>query len=140
MADLVNLLEEAICGNLYDSRGPLGEGCLLVDKDRGVILDVKKEVRGVRKHDFRGKGLLVLPGLIDLHVHLRGLKLSYKEDEFTGTVAALSKALLTLVFTFVAAPVGSHMLARSAHAAGLEQWDRTLSDELAEDQGDHPED
>ena len=57
-----------------------------------------------------------------------------------GTVAALSKALLTLVFTFVAAPVGSHMLARSAHAAGLEQWDRTLSDELAEDQGDHPED
>ncbi len=57
-----------------------------------------------------------------------------------GTAAALSKALLTLVFTFVAAPVGSHMLARSAHAAGLEQWDRTLSDELAEDQGDHPED
>jgi len=57
-----------------------------------------------------------------------------------GTAAALTKALLTLVFTFVAAPVGSHILARSAHAAGLEQWDRTLSDELAEDQGDHPED
>jgi len=90
-------LEEAICGNLYDSRGPLGEGCLLVDKDRGVILDVKKEVRGVRKHDFRGKGLLVLPGLIDLHVHLRGLKLSYKEDEFTGTVAALSAGILLVV-------------------------------------------
>jgi multicomponent Na+:H+ antiporter subunit G len=57
-----------------------------------------------------------------------------------GTAAALTKALLPLVFTFVAAPVGSHILARSAHAAGLEQWDRTLSDELAEDQGDHPED
>ena len=56
-----------------------------------------------------------------------------------GTAAALSKAVLTLVFTFVAAPVGSHILARSAHAAGLEQWERTLSDELAEDQAADPD-
>ena len=56
-----------------------------------------------------------------------------------GTAAALSKAILTLVFTFVAAPVGSLILARSAHAAGLEQWERTLSDELAEEQAADPD-
>ena len=58
---------------------------------------------------------------------------------YIGTAAALSKAVLTLVFTFVAAPVGSHILARSAHAAGLEQWELTLSDELAEDQAADPD-
>ena len=56
-----------------------------------------------------------------------------------GTAAALSKAVLTLVFTFVATPVGSHILARSAHATGLEQWELTLSDELAEDQAADPD-
>lgn len=37
--------------------------------------------------DLRAKGIL-LPGFIDIHVHLRGLKLSYKEDEESGTKAA----------------------------------------------------
>lgn len=31
---------------------------------------------------------LILPGVVDLHVHLRGLRLSYKEDELSGTLAA----------------------------------------------------
>ncbi len=31
---------------------------------------------------------IILPGFIDMHVHLRGLSLSYKEDEATGTKAA----------------------------------------------------
>lgn len=34
------------------------------------------------------KGTVILPGFIDLHVHLRGLNLSYKEDEASGTAAA----------------------------------------------------
>ena len=50
-----------------------------------------------------------------------------------GTVGSYVKSFLTLVFAFVALPVGSHVLAKSAHAVGAEQWDRTLSDELAED-------
>lgn len=33
---------------------------------------------------------LALPGIVDIHVHLRGLKLSYKEDERSGTMAAAS--------------------------------------------------
>ena len=51
-----------------------------------------------------------------------------------GTAESIVKAALTIVFAFVATPVGSHALAKSAHAAGMPQWDGTLSDELAEDQ------
>ena len=52
-----------------------------------------------------------------------------------GTPESIVKATLTIVFAFVATPVGSHALAKSAHAAGMPQWYGTLSDELAEDQG-----
>ena len=45
-----------------------------------------------------------------------------------------TKALLTVAFTFVASPVGSHMLAKAALAAKAPQWDGTLDDEHARDQ------
>ncbi|MBI03322.1 MAG: Na+/H+ antiporter subunit G [Acidimicrobiaceae bacterium] len=57
---------------------------------------------------------------------------------YIGTVDALIKAALTLLFTVVATPVGSHILAKAAHSRGLRQWDHTLSDELADDQRDGP--
>ncbi|MEN3000118.1 MAG: dihydroorotase [Acidilobaceae archaeon] len=38
--------------------------------------------------DLRGMSSVALPGIIDMHVHLRGLQLSYKEDETSGTLAA----------------------------------------------------
>ena len=50
-----------------------------------------------------------------------------------GTLSVLTKAILTMLFAFVATPVGSHILAKAAHMDGLKQWDKTLSDELAED-------
>ncbi len=48
----------------------------------------------------------------------------------------ISKAIITVVFTFVANPVGSHLIAKAAHHGGLRAWDRTLSDELAADKAD----
>lgn len=51
-----------------------------------------------------------------------------------GTLESVMKAVVTVVFAFVAMPVGSHVLAKSAHASGMRQWESTLSDELAEDQ------
>ncbi|MCB9848486.1 MAG: monovalent cation/H(+) antiporter subunit G [Phycisphaeraceae bacterium] len=50
-----------------------------------------------------------------------------------GSVVLISKAAMTIVFLFVAAPAGSHLLAKAAHDANLPQWGKTLSDELAED-------
>lgn len=48
----------------------------------------------------------------------------------------VSKALITIVLTFVATPIGSHLIAKAAHHAGLPLWERTLSDELAQDKAD----
>lgn len=53
-----------------------------------------------------------------------------------GSLPIIAKALATLVFTFVAMPIGSHLLAKAAHHSHLPQWGRTLSDELADDKLD----
>jgi len=50
-----------------------------------------------------------------------------------GAAPIVSKALITVVFIFVATPIGSHMLAKAAHDADLAQWERTLDDELTAD-------
>ena len=50
-----------------------------------------------------------------------------------GSIVLISKAAMTIVFLFVAAPAGSHLLAKAAHDGDLPQWEKTLSDELAED-------
>jgi len=42
-------------------------------------------------------GDLLLPGLVDIHVHLRGQGLSYKEDFYTGTAAAAAGGVTTVV-------------------------------------------
>ena len=52
------------------------------------------------------------------------------------TTAAVTKGLLVLAFFFIAAPVGSHMLARAAHRAGVRPWHGTLGDDLADDTGE----
>ncbi|OGK17128.1 hypothetical protein A2774_04915 [Candidatus Roizmanbacteria bacterium RIFCSPHIGHO2_01_FULL_39_12c] len=40
---------------------------------------------------------LILPGLIDVHVHLRDLGQSHKEDFYTGTSAALAGGFITVL-------------------------------------------
>ncbi|GEM_PF-53588 len=46
------------------------------------------------------------------------------------------KGVLVLVFTFVATPVGTHLLAKAAHHGGAHQYAGTRSDELAQDKSD----
>lgn len=50
-----------------------------------------------------------------------------------GEMVVLIKAAVTLLFAFVAVPVGSHVLARAAMFDRAHQWEGTLSDEHAED-------
>ena len=47
--------------------------------------------------------------------------------------AVFAKIAVTLAFAFVAMPVGSHLLAKAAMRAGPRYWNKTLSDEHAED-------
>jgi len=69
------------------TRGMIVEAGLAIDEGR--ILKIAKETNlppASAKMDLKGN--IALPGLIDIHVHLRDQQLAYKEDFFSGTAAA----------------------------------------------------
>jgi dihydroorotase len=78
------------------TRGSIVEAGIAIDK--GKIVKIAKDTNlppASTKIDL--KGHIILPGLIDLHVHLRDQQLAYKEDFFTGTVAAAAGGVTLVV-------------------------------------------
>jgi len=66
--------------------------------DEGRILKIGRETNMPTSDEkMRLKGLLVLPGLVDVHVHLRDEGKSYKEDFFSGTAAAAAGGVTTVL-------------------------------------------
>ncbi|MEM3626542.1 MAG: dihydroorotase family protein [Candidatus Bathyarchaeia archaeon] len=66
--------------------------------NEGKIFKIGKEAnlpKAQTKIDL--KNLLVLPGLIDIHVHLRDEGKAYKEDFYTGTAAAAAGGITTVL-------------------------------------------
>ena len=66
--------------------------------DNGKIFKIGKEAnmpKAETKIDL--KNLLVLPGLIDAHVHLRDEGKAYKEDFYSGTAAAAAGGITTVL-------------------------------------------
>jgi len=66
--------------------------------NRGKIFRIAKEANMPKaeiKIDL--KNLLVLPGLIDVHVHLRDEGKAYKEDFYSGTAAAAAGGITTVL-------------------------------------------
>jgi len=71
---------------VYTSEGIIEAG-VAIDEEK--IVKLAKEVNLPRSSErIDLKGNILLPGLIDLHVHLRDQQLSYKEDFLSGTSAA----------------------------------------------------
>jgi len=68
-----------------------------IEVEDGYIVNISKRCRGDEILDFSGKDRVILPGMIDIHVHLRDFKLNYKEDFYTGTSAAAAGGVV-LVF------------------------------------------
>jgi len=66
--------------------------------ENGRIFKIGKEAQ-MPKADAKLSldGLLVLPGLIDVHVHLRDEGKAYKEDFYTGTAAAAAGGFTTVL-------------------------------------------
>ena len=77
-----------IKGNVF-LNGEIIENVSIIVNDGGII---DKVVKGTTKlkttYDFTGNKQVILPGMIDIHVHMRDFKESYKEDFYTGTSAA----------------------------------------------------
>ncbi len=56
--------------------------------ENGAIKKIARRITQKADQRISAGGLIAVPGLIDAHVHLRDMKLSYKEDFATGTAAA----------------------------------------------------
>lgn len=56
--------------------------------ENGKVVQLEKDIRQEADQVIDADGLVVCPGLVDMHVHLRDPGLTYKEDIFTGTAAA----------------------------------------------------
>jgi dihydroorotase (multifunctional complex type) len=66
--------------------------------DKGKIFKIGKETSMPRAQTkIKIKNLLVLPGLIDVHVHLRDEGKAYKEDFYSGTAAAAAGGITTVL-------------------------------------------
>lgn len=72
--------------------------------DAGIAVDDGKIVKVAKKLNLPSasekidlNGCLALPGLIDVHVHLRGQRQAYEEDFFTGTAAAVAGGITSVL-------------------------------------------
>ncbi len=76
-------------------RGKITEGEIVIDS--GKIVKLCKSFQGKCEKIINASQKIVLPGLIDAHVHLRDLKEFYKEDYYTGTCAAAAGGFTTVL-------------------------------------------
>src|SRR5260370_3190853 len=72
---------------------------------RAAEIAVPDKVRGGADEKFDARGLIVAPGFIDLHVHLREPGQSYKETIASGTAAAAAGGFTSVCTMPNTAPV-----------------------------------
>lgn len=85
-------------GYLIDPKSGLeGNFDLLIEEDK--IIKIGKNLSPSRKNDIviDAEGLLVAPGLVDVHVHFRDPGFPEKEDIFTGAQAAVKGGFTSVV-------------------------------------------
>ena len=63
----------------------------------GVIQKVAENIEAEQAQVVDASGYFVMPGLVDLHVHLRDPGLTYKEDIGTGARAAARGGYTTIL-------------------------------------------
>src|SRR3989442_4106444 len=68
------------------TRNDIIRGSILIED--GKIQRITRRIPEQADEEILARRLVALPGLVDAHVHLRDLRLSYKEDFTSGTAAA----------------------------------------------------
>ena len=81
-------------GNIWTRTGFM-KGSILIEQ--GKIRRIAKKIDSSGIYTIDATGLCVLPGLIDVHVHLRDMELAYKENFATGTAAAAAGGFTTVL-------------------------------------------
>lgn len=97
-----------------------GVADLLIENDRIVEMGVNLSSAGAEI--FEAQGLVISPGLIDMHVHLREPGLEAKEDIASGTRAAAAGGFTTIACMPNTSPVVDNAIVVSGilHRAQLE--------------------
>jgi len=85
MERLMNMLIQN--GRVIDPANNIDDTLDILVKD-GKIAEVGKSLKAKSDETIDAGGLLVTPGLVDIHVHLRDPGLEYKEDIVSGTASA----------------------------------------------------
>ena len=65
-------------------KGKLQHACLGIE--HGVIVKIGKNLKGERHLDYNER--IILPGMIDVHTHMREPGMTHKEDFSSGTISA----------------------------------------------------
>ena len=78
---------------------------VLLRDGRVAEVALPNKIRGTADEKFDARGLIVAPGFIDLHVHLREPGQSYKETIATGTAAAAAGGFTSVCTMPNTAPV-----------------------------------
>jgi dihydroorotase len=93
-------------GHLIDPASKLNAPMDILLRDGRVAeIALPNKTRGSADEKFEARGLIVAPGFIDLHVHLREPGQSYKETIATGTAAAAAGGFTSVCTMPNTAPV-----------------------------------
>lgn len=73
--------------------------------DHGRILRIAPDIEHDEAEQIDASGLVVAPGLVDIHVHFREPGQTHKEDIHTGALAAAAGGVTTVVMMANTNPV-----------------------------------
>lgn len=73
------------------------EGLQQILIKNGKIVEIEPEITANRDSEFDCKGNYVVPGMIDLHVHMRTPGFTHKEDFVTGSKACARGGITTFI-------------------------------------------
>src|SRR5438045_8120177 len=100
-------------GHLIDPAAKINAPMDVLLRDGRVAeIAAPNKTRGAADEKFDARGLIVAPGFVDLHVHLREPGQSYKETIATGTAAAAAGG-----FTSVCCMTNTHPVVDSPDGA-----------------------
>ena len=88
-------------------QGGISPRCDMLIQD-GVIAKLGKDLNESAHFVIDGSRLTALPGLFDMHVHLRDPGQTHKEDIFTGSAAALAGGITGSLYRRGDSPRGLH--------------------------------
>lgn len=98
-------------GRVVDAGHYVGVTDILIDEGTIMAVDAGLAERADLRHVSRiaAEGLLVVPGFVDLHAHLREPGFEYKETIATGTAAAVAGGFTTVCCMPNTKPVNDHI-------------------------------